>query len=332
MVKVLLVVFCCLLISLLCLLKPWQSLLPRFKNEIERSQDWTLLDVLKMRFGSEWAKWPDWVDSPAALKPIERVTGAESWVTVINHATVLIQSAGYNILTDPIFSERCSPVSFIGPKRVRAPAIAFEELPKIDVIVISHDHYDHLDLPTLKRLIARDNPQIFVGLRVGQYIDSSLVHELDWWESVQVAPDLKVTFVPTQHFSGRGLFDRFSTLWGGFVLETAAKKIYFGGDSGYAGHYKQTFEKFGPMDIALLPIGAYRPRDFMRYAHIDPAEAVKAHQDLHAKKSVAMHYGTFQLSAEPLNEPEMFLREVVKSSGLTSTEFVAPDFGTPLLF
>jgi L-ascorbate metabolism protein UlaG (beta-lactamase superfamily) len=272
------------------------------------------------------------VDSPAAPKPLERVIGAESRVTVINHATVLIQSAGYNILTDPIFSKRCSPFSFIGPKRVRAPAIAFEDLPKIDVVLISHDHYDHLDLPTLKRLIARDNPQILVGLRVGQYIKSLRFRELDWWESAAPAPDLKVTFVPVQHFSGRGLFDRFKTLWGGFVIEVGKKKIYFGGDSGYANHYVQTFEKFGPMDIAMLPIGAYRPRDFMRYVHVDPAEAVKAHQDLHAQKSVAIHYGTFQLSAEPLNEPQMLLRQAVENAGLDSGAFVAPAFGTPVIF
>ncbi len=325
-------VFCFALIVLVYFLKPWQALLPRFENEVKLSKDWTLVDVLKMRFGSEWAKWPDWVGSPAAPKPLERVTGSQSRVTVINHATILIQSDGYNILTDPIFSERCSPVSFMGPKRARAPAIAFEELPKIDVVLISHDHYDHLDLPTLERLIARDNPQILVGLRVGQYINSSHVRELDWWEVARIAPGLQVTFVPTQHFSGRGLFDRFTTLWGAFVVEVASKKIYFGGDSGYAAHYTQTFERFGPMDIALLPIGAYRPRDFMRYAHVDPAEAVKAHQDLHAKKSVAMHYGTFQLSAEPLNEPEMFLREAIQAAGLNSGAFVAPDFGTPLLF
>ena len=245
-----------------------------------------------------------------ALNRLDRVSGSEIRATFINHSTVLIQTGGYNIITDPIYSERCSPVSFLGPKRVRNPGIRFDDLPKIDVIIISHDHYDHLDLPTVERLVARDHPKIYLGLGVGERLDSMHnVTELDWWQRVEVGKDFYLSFVPVQHFSGRTLWDRNSTLWGGFVLEIGKRKIYFGGDSGYADHYKQTFEKFGAMDLALLPVGGYAPRDFMSFAHLDPRQAVQAHLDLHSRQSIGIHFGTFQLTSESMDEPIQLLDE-----------------------
>ena len=179
-------------------------------------------------------------------------------VTYINHATFLLQLDGLTIITDPIFSKRCSPVSFAGPKRVHPPGMKIEDLPKIDAVIISHDHYDHLDLDSLDIIIKRDQPRVFVGLGVGNRIDNyDNIREFDWWEDEEFK-DSKISFVPVQHFSGRGLTDTYTTLWGGFVIEVDGKKIYFGGDSGYADHYTQTYEKFGPYGLIVYPYWCLR--------------------------------------------------------------------------
>ncbi len=301
-----------------------------FRNGSELSR--SFWSFLKMRMHTDYAKWPDWVDSPYGPRPPGRVSGSEIRATFINHSTVLIQTGGYNIITDPIYSERCSPVSFLGPKRVRNPGIRFDDLPKIDVIIISHDHYDHLDLPTVERLVARDHPKIYLGLGVGERLDSMHnVTELDWWQRVEVGKDFFLSFVPVQHFSGRTLWDRNSTLWGGFVLEIGKRKIYFGGDSGYADHYKQTFEKFGAMDLALLPVGGYAPRDFMSFAHLDPKQAVQAHRDLHSRQSIGIHFGTFQLTSESIDEPITLLAKESAAAGLKKGAFITLGFGKSLV-
>lgn len=309
---------------------------PRFNNGVFDSSmisDKTWWDFLKIRMTYDWADWPDWVESEQGDKPISKVSTDEIQVTLINHSTVLIQSNGFNIITDPIYSDRASPFSFAGPKRVRKAGVLFEDLPKIDVVIISHDHYDHFDLPTIKKLVARDNPQIFLGLGVGQYLSSTEnVTELDWWQTAAVSDNFKLTFVPVQHFSGRGLFDRFSTLWGGYVLEIGTKKIYFGGDSGYADHYIKTYERFGAMDLSFLPIGAYAPKEIMEYVHLDPQQAVQAHLDLKSRKSIGIHYGTFQLTAEQIDEPTTLLSEESIKAGLHESEFVAVEFGQTIIF
>ncbi|MET0117109.1 MAG: MBL fold metallo-hydrolase [Sedimenticola sp.] len=302
----------------------------QFRNGIEAEKSWW--SFLKMRLTTDYSDWPEWVDVPHGPKPGDRVTGDAVVVTHINHSTVLIQTGGYNVLTDPIYSERCSPLSFIGPRRVHQPGIRFEDLPKIDAVVISHDHYDHLDLPTVRRLVERDNPKIYLGLGVGERLPSmDNVTELDWWERIEVADGFALTFVPVQHFSSRTPFDRFSTLWGGYVLEIGGGKIYFGGDSGYADHYLQTYERFGPMDLSLIPVGGYAPRDFMGFAHLDPGQAVQAHLDLRSRKSIGIHYGTFQLTQEPIDEPVRLLAKARESAGLEDREFVTLEFGQPLL-
>ncbi len=289
-----------------------------------------LLEALGIYFSDQWSTWPDWIDSQLGPTPTSRVTANDITVTLINHATVLIQAHGINILTDPIFSMRASPFSFIGPKRVRQTGITFDSLPPIDVVVISHDHYDHLDLPTMNQLIERDNPQIYVGLGVGERFDSMQnITEMDWWQSIDVNENLTLSFVEVQHFSGRSLFDRASTLWGGFVLKLGGKKIYFGGDSGYADHYVKTQEKYGAMDIAFLPIGAYKPKSFFGPIHMDPQDAVQAHLDLKAKQSIAIHYGTFQLTAEAVDEPEKALVQERVKAGVTEDEFFTIEFGVP---
>ena len=285
-------------------------------------------ESLKIRAWAEYSDWPEYKEKPYKKINSARVDGEIINITHINHSTLLIQTQGINIITDPIYSYRCSPVQWAGPSRVVNPGVRFEDLPKIDVVIISHDHYDHLDLDTIERLVERDNPKIYLGLGAGRHLSSmNNVTELDWWEFSQVNEKLKVNFVPVQHFSGRGLFDRNSTLWGGYVLEFPAKKIYFGGDSGYASHYQDTYQKFGSIDVALIPIGGYDPRTFMKYAHVNPEEAVKAHLDLKSKKSIGMHYGTFQLTAEKINDPVDELNIAKEKYNILPADFIAAEFG-----
>lgn len=226
----------------------------------------------------EKAEWPERIETAADRSPESSVEGKGMRITYINHATFLIQVAGYNILTDPVFSERTSPFSFIGPKRIHKPGIDIGNLPPVDIILISHDHYDHLDLKSLGVLVHRDNPKIYTGLGVGsRFSNSENIVELDWWQPSQVADNFKIWFLDVQHFSGRSLTDRNTTLWGGYLLQIDGQQLYFGGDSGYAGHYQRTFDRFGAVDIALLPIGAYAPRHLFKPVHLDPVEAVQAH-------------------------------------------------------
>ena len=302
-----------------------------FHNTNAQLNKKTVWDTILMRLTTDWADWPDWVEVAQGEPPLERVYGDETQITFINHSTFLIQTGGYNILTDPVYSLWCGPIDYIGVKRVHQPAIAFDDLPKIDVVLISHDHYDHLDLDTIDDLVNRDDPRIYVGLGVADHLDSTnQVTELDWWDSAHVAPNFKVTFAETQHSSGRILIDRYETLWGGFVLEINDKKIYFGGDSGYSDHYIKTFQRFGPMDISLLPIGAYAPRYSMKNDHLDPAEAIQAHLELQSKKSIGMHYGTFQLTAEEWDEPPLLLESEKIKASIPVDDFVTLELGEPL--
>lgn len=297
----------------------------------------SLWSFIYKRLQHSYAKWPKWIELPATNKQEQQVLSepvtAGIRVTYINHASFLIQTGGFNIITDPVYSKRVSPFSFIGPKRVHAPAIAFEDLPAIDVVLISHDHYDHLDIKTLTKIIKRDNPKIYTGLKVSKHIPSSnKVVELDWWDKAKVAPNFELYFTEVQHFSGRWLNDTRSTLWGGFVLNIDGKKIYFGGDSGYNNHYKETFNRYGAMDLALLPIGAYEPRNMMHHVHVNPEEAVMAHLDLQAKKSIGMHFGTFQLSAEHINQPKVELETAKQKYNIAADEFITLALGKPKLF
>lgn len=226
-------------------------------------------------------------------------------VTWIGHATTLVQIDGVNILTDPIWSERCSPVSFAGPKRFMKPGLKLEDLPPIHLVVLSHNHYDHTDLPTLKSLEEKFHPQFLIGLGNQKWLESeglSNVKELDWWDTFSL-PGLKVIFTPTQHFSGRGLTDRNETLWGSYVLQGKKDSVYFAGDTAYYDHFKEIQQKIGNIKVAILPIGAYEPRWFMSAVHVDPPEAVQAFLDLKAEFMVPMHYSTFVLSDEKLTDP-----------------------------
>jgi N-acyl-phosphatidylethanolamine-hydrolysing phospholipase D len=283
------------------------------------------------------------IDKPdVAWLAANRSVPSATW---IGHATMLLQSHGVNLLTDPVFSERASPFSFIGPKRKVPPALSIAQLPHIDVVLISHNHYDHLDTDSVQRLNAQaGGPPLFLvplGIKEwmhGKGIDN--VREMDWWERASV-DDLEIDFVPSQHWSARGLFDRSETLWGGWVVRTAASgakhpehgrpfSFFFAGDTGYSKDFADIGRKYGGFDLAMIPIGAYAPRWFMSNQHVDPAQAVQIHRDVHAKQSIAIHWGTFELTDEPLDEPPKLLRGEMEKAGLPPQQFVALRHGETL--
>ncbi|MCH9687489.1 MAG: MBL fold metallo-hydrolase [Deltaproteobacteria bacterium] len=250
-------------------------------------------------------------------------------VTMVGHATVLIQTGGLNLLTDPVWSERCSPVSWAGPRRVRPAGIAFDTLPPIDAVLLSHDHYDHLDLPTLRKLHERDSPRVFTGLGVGGHLRGlGEVTELDWWDEATLGP-LRINAVPARHFSGRTPFDRDHTLWLGLWVRGPAGSLMFAGDTGMGSHFAQMRERLGAPDVALLPIGAYRPQWFMQPVHMSPAEAVEAHVQLGATVTVPIHYGVFPLADDGEDEPLEDLREALAQADEPTPRFhvLAPGEG-----
>lgn len=288
-----------------------------------------VLVILKWLIFRKPGVWSEPVENTIYPKPKERVMGNDFSITFVNHATVLIQVAGLNILSDPIWSKRCSPVGFYGPKRIREPGVAFDDLPPIDIIIISHNHYDHLDLPTLKKLVKRDKPHIVVGLGIKNYLDKNNItniSELQWWQNINLKNELNLWSVPAQHFSGRGLGDRNKTLWMGFVIESPHAKIYFAGDTGFGPHFSQIHERFGDIDVALLPIGAFLPVPIMHHMHMQPREAIEAAQILHARHSFGIHFGTFPLADDGQHEP---LEELKKAQALMSAphSFEVLDFG-----
>jgi len=253
-------------------------------------------------------------------------------VTFIGHATFLIQTSAGNVLTDPMYSERASPLRFAGPRRVAIPGVAFDDLPRIDLVLLSHNHYDHCDLPTLANVAKRFRPRLITPLGNGTILRSAGVtgvEELDWWQ--QAAPvSPHVTLVPAQHFSARGPLDRNRALWGGFIIEANHRRVYFAGDTGFAGHFAEIRERFAPIDLALLPIGAYEPRWFMKDVHMNPAEAVQAHLDLGAARSLGMHFGTFQLTTEGISEPVDELDRALQEQEVPSSQFEVLEFGESL--
>jgi L-ascorbate metabolism protein UlaG (beta-lactamase superfamily) len=272
-------------------------------------------DMLRWMTQRDEGPWQEWREIAPAPRPAERVSGGELRVTWVNHSTFLIQTEGLNILTDPIWSERCSPVPFLGPKRHHAPGIRFAELPPIDAVLISHNHYDHMDAPTLARLAREHHPRTFVGLGNAAFVQGAT--DLDWWQPAELAPGVRVHAVPAQHFSSRGLADRDANLWCGFVLETPHGAVYFAGDTGWGPHFDEIRERFGAMRLALLPIGAFRPEWFMCSVHIAPKDAVRAAQALQATTSIPMHFGTFHLGDDGQDEPAVVLREeLTRAPGL----------------
>lgn len=261
--------------------------------------------------------------------PEPRVLGDSVVVTFVGHSTVLIQTGGVNIITDPIWSERASPVSFVGPRRYRNPGVAIKSLPKIDIILLSHNHYDHCDKATLMLLVKRDNPRIIVPSRTKLW--SLTPTTLDWWEDTIIdvgGTALQVTAVPAKHFSGRTPFDRNRSLWCGYIIATPSKVIYFAGDTGHSDIFKEIREKMPKIasgrviDLSLIPVGAYEPRWFMSTVHVNPAEAVMIHKDVHSKKSIGIHFGTFRLTDEGQDAPHSDLKKALREEGLSEQDFV----------
>ena len=249
--------------------------------------------------------WRKVIPSTPGQKPPMRVAGDALRATFINHATFLLQTQGLNLLTDPVWSERVSPVSFAGPKRHRAPGILFDDLPAIDAVLLTHNHYDHCDIPTLRRLVARDNPAIFCPLGLTSLLRKvgfREIYELDWWQQSRWR-GLCVHCIPAQHFSARGPFDRDRTLWCGWALNAGSGTIYFAGDSGYSSLFAEVACEFPHIRLALLPIGAYAPEWFMGPIHMTPEQAVAVHDVLRPAVSIAMHYGTFSLADDGEFEP-----------------------------
>jgi L-ascorbate metabolism protein UlaG (beta-lactamase superfamily) len=300
----------------------------RFFNHVSTEGRFT--DFLRWRMDRDLGPWEEWTDSVPGAPPPERVAGGRLRATFVNHSTVLVQMDGLNILTDPVWSERVSPVSWAGPARKRAPGLRFEDLPPIDLVLVSHNHYDHLDVPTLQRLSETHAPRVLAGLGNAQYLSSEGIEraeDMDWSDRVEVAPGVTVSCVPVQHFSGRGLSDRNGTLWCGFVIEGPSGRVYFAGDTGYGPHFAETRRLFGPMRLALLPIGAYRPKWFMSPVHTSPAEALRAHHDLDAGTSIGIHFGTFALADDGQTEPTDDLRAALEADPDGGTRFWALEHG-----
>ncbi len=295
----------------------------RFFNPHYR-EDRGLFTFLRMRMGSDYAEWPDKVENSHRPHLPARLEAGQIAVTWINHATMLIQTADLNILTDPIWAERASPFTWAGPKRKRPPGLPFDELPPIHLVLVSHNHYDHMDLVTLKKLQDRFAPRFLVPLGDGQLLAGEKiknVREMDWWDDEEMPASVKITYVPAQHFSARGMWDRNRSLWGGFMIAVSGRKIYFAGDTGYTPQFKEIRERLGAPDVAFLPIGAYEPNWFMAPMHMNPAEAVRAHEDLGAKASIPMHYGTFQMSAEAIDQPVRDLLDAMKNKNPVRDQF-----------
>ena len=248
-------------------------------------------------------------------------------ITWIGHSTFLIQAGGLTILTDPQFSKRASPVGFAGPERQARVPIALTNLPPVDLVLISHNHYDHLDTATIKTL--GNAPRYVVPLKVGEWfndLDITNVIELDWWQTAAYS-NCVIHAVPAQHFSSRSMTDRNETLWCGYVIETGVGRVYFAGDTGYGPFFTEIGEKLGPMNVAMMPIGAYRPRWFMKPMHLDPPEALQVHKDVRSRLSIGMHWGTFVLSDEPLGEPAVYLEKARKEAGVATNAFRLMKFG-----
>jgi len=278
------------------------------------------LDILRWSFQNNKQKWPTHVEN-TAHPDLSAPKHDEIKTTFVNHATVLIQTEKLTLLTDPIWSKRASPFSWYGPRRVRKPGIAFHDLPKIDVVLISHNHYDHLDIPTLQKLEKAFHPVFLVPLgdqALLQRYGMTHIVELDWWQTHHIN-QATITFLPTQHWSARWTNDKCATLWGSYGIEVANKKIYFAGDTGYSKHFTEIKQQWGRPDLAFLPIGSYLPEWFMQENHMNPGEAVQAHQDLDAKKSIAIHFGTFQLSDEGIDKPVEDLQKALTKTPTPSS-------------
>jgi L-ascorbate metabolism protein UlaG (beta-lactamase superfamily) len=307
----------------------------RFFNPGEPETDRSLRDIIRWRRAVPDNPWPGFVAVTPAM-PETRVDHLR--VTMVGHATLLIQLAGLNILTDPVWSDRASPLAFAGPKRVTAPGIRVEDLPPIDAILLSHNHYDHLDVPSLKALHKRHAPLIVTPLGndtiIRRHIPDARIEAGDWGAQVEIGPEAHAHIVPATHWSSRGIGDRRMALWCGFMVHAHGRLVYFAGDTGYGtgNIFRAMRQRFGPVDLALIPIGAYDPRWFMAAQHTDPEEAIQIMRDLDARAAIGIHWGTFKLTDEARDAPALRLATGLTASGIASDSFVAMKPGQSLDF
>lgn len=274
--------------------------------------------------------WPKTVPPPAPVALPPSVSPGQMAATFIGHATWLLQFAGLTVLTDPVFGSRAGPFGLLGPKRVQPPALRVGELPRVDVVLLSHNHYDHLDLSSLRWLTQHRHPQFAVPLGLKAWLEArgvANVVELDWWQSHFTGTGEEIICTPAQHWSSRWPWDRCLTLWGGFMLRTQHGSVWFAGDTGWGPHFAEVRARLGAPDCALLPIGAYEPRWFMEPVHMNPDEAVRAHLTVGAKRSLAMHHGTFCLTDEGYDAPVRDLSLARERHGIPASAFLAPGVG-----
>jgi N-acyl-phosphatidylethanolamine-hydrolysing phospholipase D len=301
-----------------------------FKNMGANFEDRGMGDVIKWWWQRETPEPIQFEIVPPNLSPWLQKDSLGIHALWIGHSTFLIRMHGLTILTDPVFSKRASPVQWAGPKRSTPVALQLEQLPPIDVVILSHDHYDHTDLNSLRGIAklkssTGQKPVFLSPLGFKKWFaknDLPETIEKNWWDSAQVS-QVRFTATPVQHWGKRGIGDNNSRLWCGWMIESQGKKIFFNGDTGYSTDFVQTFERFGPVDLALIPIGAYDPEWFMKPQHVNPEEAVQIHQDLRAKQSIGMHWGTFQLTDEPMDEPPYRLIQALQHKGLPVESFIA---------
>ena len=296
-------------------------------HNYSRTRDAQLDDALRSslrRILHRNGQMPEWEEIDDV--PPRRVGGSALRVTFVNHATVLIQTDSVNILTDPVWSDRVSPVQWFGPKRHRPPGIAFENLPPIDVVLLSHNHYDHMDLATLRRLVAAHHPRIVTGLGNAAFLARNGipgVQDIDWWQTTSIAHSLRVAAVPAQHWSARSLTDRGRTLWLGFVIVGPGGPVYFAGDTGFGDFLTMIRDRFAPFRFAILPIGPIHPASSMRPRHLSPGDAVRAFERLGAAAGMAMHFGTFRQGGDSDREPLDSLRVAIDAAGPCAQRFWA---------
>lgn len=282
------------------------------------------LDFLKWQFTRDKAEWPKSINPQVFSRTQDKIKDSEVKVTFINHSTFLLEFNGLTILTDPIWSQRASPVTFAGPKRVQPPGLLLHDLPKIDAVLISHNHYDHLDLASLKSLDQKFKPKFFVGLGDKKLLEGEGIEnvtELDWNDEVSLFENSKIVFLKCRHWSARGITDRFKSLWGAYLIQHQGVNVYFAGDTGYAEHFVEASTKYPGIDVALLPVGAYEPRWFMKNFHMNPADSIMAAKDLGAKVNLGMHLETFQLTDESFQAPREEIDRLLKLKENESINF-----------
>ena len=293
----------------------------RFKNTDEDAAGKSFREFLKWSFTN---KKPELVAIDSSDEWKELTPTSIDYLVWIGHATYLINKDGLTILTDPVFSKRASPVRFAGPKRLIPPAIPIDQLPNIDVITVSHNHYDHLDLRSLKK-IYKANPNAIFLVPKGdkkrlERRGIENVKEFLWWEDIEIKGS-KFTFTPVQHWSARGIADRNKSLWGGWFMNLKSEIIYHAGDTGYSSDFIETKKRLGSPSLSLIPVGAYAPRWFMKTNHVNPPEAIQVAIDLESERNFGMHWGTFQLTDEEIMEPPELLNQALEERGLSEDFF-----------